>query len=524
MRIKMIVNSKFFALAFLLLVFLSCSKEDEPTDKPETGDETYSYVAEGESTLNVVYFLPTDVPDRNESHRRISEILFHGQAFVRNYMNQYGFGDKTYKLMVDKEKKRVKIIYLKANNPTSYYPYEGGGQKVIKEVEAYFAANAGERKSPHTLIITPVTDQDKPDVPFYGLGKYCFALDFNLMDVQYFGENTKRGNDATKYIGGLMHELGHALNLPHNKERYSDISNPQRGTALMGAGNYTYGSKPTFLTEASCTILNNCQIIGNYTGSFYEQASFDLKTIQAAFENGNLNVSGSFSSDKTVNYVCFFNDPATDNADYDAVSWATPVKTGNTFSVSMPVNELHQKANTPYVLRLLFCHENGELTSKSFSYKLNDGIPEIEFGDKNYLPRAEWKLIDFSSQEEQGEGATGRAVDILDGDGSTYWHSRWTTNAASQPHFLTVDMTRNVEVSGFSFLQRNGSRTIKDIEIYSSTDNQKWEKLGDFQLKNINTVQHVFLSSKSSFRYFKVLIRSAHDGEKYAALAEVMCF
>lgn len=522
---KLLSKLTYFTVLLIILMCSACSEDDpsSPNEQKPT-EENYTFSSEGKYTLNVIYFLPADVPDRAESHRRLSEILLHGQAFVKKYMNEYGFGDKTYKLMVDKEKKRVKIIYLKAKNPTKYYPYEGGGTKVIEEVEAYFNANPAEKKSPHTLIVTPVKDHDNPDVPFYGMGKYCFALDFDLMDVKYFGENTKRGNDATKYIGGLLHELGHGLNLPHNKEKYSDVTNIQRGTALMGAGNYTYGSKPTFLTEASCAILNNCQVIGDFSGSFYENVKFNLKSIQANYEGGSLKLSGDFETDSKVNYVCFFNDPATDNADYDAVSWASAVKAGNRFEISMPMSELHQKGDTPYVLRLVFCHENGALTSKSFYYKLNNGVPVIEFGDKNYLSRTNWSVIDFSSQEEGGEGQTGRAKDILDGDPASYWHSRWTGTAASHPHHLTVDMSVVTEVAGFSFQQRDGARKVKDIEIYKSNDKTSWEKLGDYQLKNINTVHHLLLNEKSGFRYFKIVIRSAHDGEQFASLAEVMCF
>lgn len=95
--------------------------------------------------------------------------------------------------------------------------------------------------------------QERPDnpggVPFYGMGRYCFALDYPAFDIKHLGQPTKEGRLLTKWYGGLAHELGHGLNLPHNHQTTSD--GKKYGTALMGAGNYTFGTSPTFLTPAA---------------------------------------------------------------------------------------------------------------------------------------------------------------------------------------------------------------------------------------------------------------------------------
>lgn len=508
------------------MVFAACSEvTDTPNAESEVETPDFNYTAEGTHTLNVIYFIPGDNSVLPESHRRLSEILLNGQAFFKDWMEAYGFGSKSYKLMVDKEKGRVLITYIKGNKPAGFYPYEGGGSKIIEEVNAYFNAHPSERKSDHYLIVTPVSDQDNPDVPFYGLGRYCFALDYKDFDVKYLGENSKKGRDATKYIGGLLHELGHGLNLPHNKQRVSDENNSTRGTSLMGSGNYTYGSSPTFLTEASCAILNNCQIISSFPGVFYGDVHLQLDSIHVAFEDGNIRLKGKISSDIPAKHVCVYNDPATDDADYDAVSWAAPIHSNNVFEIKMPVNELFQQDNTPYVLRLLFTCENGVSVVKSFGYHFQNGTPVFEFGSQDYFDRKQWAVIAFSSEEKEGEGDTGRAADLIDNDPLTYWHSNWTSGtAAAFPHSVTIDMNTENSVTGISFLQRDGSRKVKDIEIFMSNDPENWESLGNFELKKINTVQHVLLPQQQTFRYFKVEFLSAHDGEQFASMAEIMCF
>ena len=520
-------RAKLILIYFSLFAFAACIKEEPvlPDEEKQQDAEEFNYTAEGRYMLNVVYFIPSGDSDIAESHRRLSEILIDGQNFFRENMKSYGFGNKTYKMMLDKGKNRVKITYLKGENSAGYYPYEGGGSKIINEVNAYFNENPSEKTSDHFLIITPVFDIGNPDVPFYGMGRYCFALDYKDFDIKYLGENSKKGRNATKYVGGLLHELGHGLNLPHSKQRKSDDNNTARGTSLMSSGNYTYGSSPTFLSKASCAILNNCQVISDFPGIFYEDVSLQLDLINAVYEDGNIKINGKISSGNKVNHVCIYNDPATDDADYDAVSWAVPVQDNKIFEVVMPVNELFQTGETPYVLRLLFTCENGNSIIKSFAYHFQNGTPVFEFGDKDHFDRSGWSVINFSSEEKQGEEDTGRAADVLDNNPATYWHSRWTNGiAANFPHFITIDMNEENDVAGISFLQRDGARKVEDIEIYISNDNQNWESVGKFDLKAINTVQHVFLPQVISFRYFKIEFLSAHDGNEFASMAEIMCF
>lgn len=531
MRRDFVISNGRLGTLFLLLAMTACSSDEmEEVAEEEMNEQiVFNYTSEAKYNLNIIYFIPTDQKDHKDSHKRLSEIFLHGQNFYKENMRANGFGDKTFNMQVDEAHQRVKITYLNAKNPTSNYPYNGGGATAQTEIEEYFAANPGESESDHFIVIIPVSNQDNAQVvPFYGLGKWCFALDFPDMDIQYFGESSKKGTDASKWIGGLMHELGHGLNLPHNKERSSDLGNVNKGTALMGAGNTTYGSSPTFITEASCAILNNNQVFNTSTDVFYTGASVEIKTFKAFFENGEIKASGTFQTEAKVNYIGFYNDASDDgtgaNTNYDAVTWAVPV-TGNEFSISMPISELFKRGDVPYILRLLFNHENGERTTKTFSYEFSNGVPIIDINinneDRVNLEVGNWSIVSFSSQEESNSSL---ANNVIDDDPSTFWHSRWTVDATEYPHELVVDMNEELVINGFSFLQRDGSRKIKDVEIQTSIDNMAWQSQGDYVLQEINTYQHIELVEPNTFRYFKVIAKSAFDGLQFAALAEVKCF
>lgn len=58
-----------------------------------------------------------------------------------------------------------------------------------------------------------------------------------LRDGQYGRISLGKYNSI--FVGGVCHELGHALGLPHNMERPDEQK--AFGTALMGSGNRTYG-------------------------------------------------------------------------------------------------------------------------------------------------------------------------------------------------------------------------------------------------------------------------------------------
>ncbi len=512
-----------------IFIISSCSSEDlvndlDHTSEGNAGEEVFNYTSPSKHNLNIIYFIPSGSIERVNSHRRLSEILLQGQEFFKQNMVNNGFGEKTFSLLVDQDKKRVKIHYIKGKYSESYYPYEGGGQKIITEIKEYYASNPDRPSSDHYLVITPVEDPKNNNAPYYGLGKFCFATDYDDMDIRFLGGSNNLSTTATTYIGGLLHELGHGLNLPHNKEKVSEHNKSK--TALMGSGNYTYGATPTFLTKASCAILNNNQLFNNFSNPFYTGATASVDNIQASYQDNAIKISGTIHTDTEVNYISIYHDPADDNADYDAVSWAEEV-TNNTFRLSMPISDFYKKENTPYTLRLKLNHISGDITTLSYFYKFKNGIPIIDFNEKEYISRESWVIEAVSSEESSGQETTGLADAILDGDNNTYWHSCWTGGCsnASHPHTITVNTGKSTVANGFAFVQRQTlSRAIKDIEILISEDNASWQSLGDFELQNVNTTQNITLNNPMSFRYFKIVVKSAHDGDRFAALSEIMCY
>ena len=327
--------------------------------------------------LNVVYFLGSDTEPVPDYERRLSELLLYLQQFYGREMQRHGYGARSFGLDI-KSPGRVNIIEYKAKNPAAHYPYEnGGGWKAAQELEEFFKANPDRKKSQHTLVIMPTWNDEKngPDnpggVPFYGMGRNCFALDYPAFDIKHLGQKTREGQLLTKWYGGLAHELGHGLNLPHNHQTASD--GKKYGTALMGAGNYTFGTSPTFRTPASCALLDACEVFSvTPAQKFYEgRPEVEIKDTAISFKGDQILISGSYKSPQTVKALNVYvqDPPYAVNQDYDAVSFSQRLgKKSGKFSMKIDKKELDGLTNNEFRISLMFILANGLHMQKHFTF------------------------------------------------------------------------------------------------------------------------------------------------------------
>ena len=383
---------KRFASILLSLLFLGASSglADGKVPVPDILKNRIP-LKKTEHQLNIVYFLGSDTAPVPDYERRISELMLYLQQFYGKEMQRHGYGARAFGMDI-KSPGRVNIIEYKAENPASHYPYEnGGGWKAAQEIEKFFKANPDKKKSQHTLIIMPTWNDDKngPDnpggVPFYGMGRYCFALDYPACDIKHRGQPTKEGRLLTKWYGGLAHELGHGLNLPHNHQTTSD--GKKYGTALMGAGNYTFGTSPTFLTPASCALLDACEVFSVTPGQQYYQGKpeVEAKNISISFKGDQILISGNYKSPQTVKALNVYvqDPPYAVNQDYDAVSFSERLgKKSGKFSMKIDRKELDGLKDNEFRISLMFVLANGQQIQKHFKF-LRDALQDYKDTDKS---------------------------------------------------------------------------------------------------------------------------------------------
>lgn len=117
-----------------------------------------------------------------------------------------------------------------------------------------------------------------------------------------------------------------------------------------------------------------------------------------------------------------------------------------------------------------------------------------------------------SSEELVGEGAAnGRANFAIDGNVSTYWHSKWQSPAPVFPHWIAIDMQSEIFVTRIELLARqnnNAGFTIFDLE--ASKDGISWTAVGsNLTLDPVNKSPQSYAITPEFWRYVKVIAKSA---------------
>lgn len=495
--------------------------------------------------LNIVYFIPNDVQPATNFQKRLSELMLWTQNWYKQQMTANGYPNKTFGLFTNAAGDNVRFNIIFGKKDKTQYDYNNGSSNVIAEINEFYTANPQLKTGDHNLIILPSFYTQSNGVPgggpigppFYGLGRNCFALDYADLDIMHMGTNqTALGQAFITWFGGLVHELGHGLNLPHNRQKVSEGSDPQKGMALMWAGNSTLGLSPTFLTGADAAVLNANQVFNNDNGIYYGSVNTTLQRLNAVYDQTKAAIilSGKYASDKVVTNVLCFNDPNVNNEgtgvnkDYNAIAWAAKPIGVDSFYIEMPINELVEKSDgMTYEAKLKFVHANGVVKEYPYLYKFQNGIPLINFGDKTYHDKSNWQVIGFSSQEIS-TAYPGFAIRAIDGNINTYWHSNWSQQPASiHPHFIAVDFGISRTLHGVSLWQRLNSfaGNSKDIEIYTSTDNQNWSLVKATSLASSGALQNIDFATSLQARYLKVVVLSSYGtNENNCSLAEIATY
>ena len=358
--------------------------------------------------LNVFYFKAADVPLDGNHRKRISAMMLWLQQYYGQQMAASGYGNKTFGLFTETlHPDSIRLVQIDgALNLNAYR--NNGNDLLINEVDQFRNDNPDLVVSQHSLVLvaTPAFEQ-MSGLPYYGLGRTCFATDYPQLNLQYLGQTGLWADRFVTYFGGIAHELGHGLNLPHSHQTKSENLNPAQGTSLMADGNYTLTRYPTFINRAGCAILDRCQVFSDdSSGVFYNGNTSGLLRLHTQVASGKLILSGRMVSNREIRDVNFYQDPfASPSAGYVRVAFSVqplgPLK--DSFYVEMPAAEVLQGAQVypttgPYNLEIELVLANGETASSGYNYQYSNGLPVVNFGfgDENCFPGPNsWQLADI---------------------------------------------------------------------------------------------------------------------------------
>lgn len=393
-------NNKTYMIAALAAMLLPAAAVEIPA---HFSDAAKAKLADSialeptEHKLNVVYFVGQGYEPVADYERRISELLVYLQQFYGKEMQRNGQGARSFGLNM-LPNGNVDIQLVRGKLPHTEYKYSGGHGKVRAEVDEYYKAHPEKNFSQHLFILTPTflddeySDANPGGVPFYGVGKSCYALDYADFDLRHLGEDTPKGHLLTKWFGGFAHELGHGLNLPHNNGTVEETK--ALGTPLMGAGNYTFGLKPTYLTKATCQILDRSETFapaGDKTAFYTTDDPVKVEEPKLVLGADGALVY-SFRATPNFKHVnAYIQDaPFAVNEDYDKVSFTNVEQdpaTPGVYSVRIPMASIAnlfgaKDSKGEGGIDLVFVQQDGTRYSHRVTFKWADisvkGTPFIE--------------------------------------------------------------------------------------------------------------------------------------------------
>ncbi|MBN1917707.1 MAG: NPCBM/NEW2 domain-containing protein [Verrucomicrobia bacterium] len=334
--------------------------------------------------VHIIYLNPADRECLPDYHKRIDALMTEVQGWYRDEMVRNGFEPMTFPLERDAD---GNLIIHVIQGTKSYAWREEVSTTEIREnqVKRPMLAKGIDIDQEHIIIFQNATFPSEPGykrsyrcwVPYCGGGNHqhgtAYVHDYPGMDIV---------NTPTIGMGGgVAHEFGHALGLPHNRE--TDEQRAQLGHALMGNGNERFSAprigegKGAFLSKAHATALSSHPLFRRDTTDIDVKPEVRFSDIAFTRGEGEYIVSGHVESSPAPYAVLAYHDDKAIGMDYEATSWVADFDKDGRFEV-----HVGQLKPGPFELRLRAYMVNGDHRQLGYGFEIGPSL-EIPIAELN---------------------------------------------------------------------------------------------------------------------------------------------
>ncbi len=309
----------------------------------------------------IVYLNPADRTCLPNYQERLDRVFTEVQTWYRQEMERNGFGSVTFPLERDKDGKLVIHVV------TASKAYRRGerisSSEKFDQVKGPMLEKGIDIDQEHIIIIanTNFTREKDGDIVTHGWSDYvgggshkqgtAWVTDFEWLDPLNLPKKTPTiwdngkyeytlGRYNVTYIGGVAHEFGHALGLPHNHE--TEEERAKHGAMLMGNGNYRLfmertgdADKGAYLSKPHATALSSHVLFTRNAEAVDIEPEVTWHDIKFTSGDGVYSISGRIESTLPAYAVLAYYDGMDHPQDYDAASWVADVNDDGTFTIEV---------------------------------------------------------------------------------------------------------------------------------------------------------------------------------------------
>lgn len=337
--------------------------------------------AKNQAVVRVVYFHPSDRDPLPDYAGRLDRVLTDISDFYRDGLRRFGIENDG--LPLERQGGRLVLHMVRGEKPASGYQHDSGNETEAEVRAALKGTFDLDRE--HVLILYALCRKEPDgrhvfDAPYYGKGSssqragLCHAADCELLDPRLLTETGRKivytehyyprveqtvAKFNSWYLGGIAHELGHGLGLPHDS---GQIDERRFGTSLMGGGNHTYrqemwgGGEPTFLSRVSALQWLSHPLLTRSNRGRWDWGGVGFERLEFTAEEGVFRVAGKIVGAAPAHAVVAYTWPESSKTDHGARTFVAPVDDGR---FVLPLAGL-KRGN--YNVRLVGLHANGGTT------------------------------------------------------------------------------------------------------------------------------------------------------------------